>query len=94
MHALGIQSAPSVSTGVMQMIQVWPNPVRDEFRISAGAQGTNCHWSALDLTGREIADGKGASPLRVVAQQWPVGAFLLRVESEDGSVRTFRLIKG
>ena len=94
MHALGIQSAPSVSTGVMSMIQVWPNPVRDEVRISAGAQGTTCHWSALDLTGREIAAGKGASPLRVVAQQWPVGAFLLRVESEDGSVRTFRLIKG
>ena len=94
MGALGIQSAPSVGNGIRQGIQVWPNPVRDVVHLEVTPSGTSCVWTALDLTGREMAAGKAGSSFQIDASQWPVGAFLLKVEAEGGMVQTFRLVKG
>lgn len=94
MAALGIQSAPELPPSAHADIQVWPNPIQDEIRVSVGRAGSTCHWMALDLTGRCMASGHGPSPLRIDASDLPAGALLLKVELAGGWVKTFRMVKG
>jgi len=93
MAASGIQSAPELPPAAHADIQVWPNPIQDEIRVSAGRTGSLCQWMALDLTGRRMASGYGPSPLRIDASELPKGAVLLKVEAAGGWVKTFRMVK-
>ena len=94
MGALGIQSAPSGAVVDALNIEVWPNPVLDWIQVGADGPIVSCLWSVLDLTGRDVASGKGAMPFQIDASGWPSGAFFLRVKVDGGQVQTFRMVKG
>ena len=72
-------------------VQVFPNPVHDEFTIETPVKALN--FSLLDFTGKFLQRGKvSAGKTTVNLSGYPEGTYLLKVNT-DNSFRTFKIIK-
>lgn len=67
-------------------VQVYPNPVRDEFFIDLSSLNGPVELSVLDLTGKVISHQliQAGSPGQAIrCDQWPAGPYFLQVRSDE-----------
>jgi hypothetical protein len=81
----------SVNDGNASIVLPYPNPVmQGESVFLSGSNGTGVNWRVLDLQGRIMMTGIGASPIST--SQLQQGLYLIEVETPDGQVLPFKLM--
>ncbi|HEY6502378.1 MAG TPA: T9SS type A sorting domain-containing protein [Chitinophagaceae bacterium] len=79
-----------------QTISVWPNPATDHIRIASTAGSANHFTKAqlFDLSGKMIAERKLQTNINTISiSELPAGTYLVRVQANDGTSYSQKIIK-
>jgi len=95
-YEMNVGTTNTNSVDISNEIGLFPNPVRDQFRLDLGSWGgRQFAWSIVDMQGRRVVDGLERLEVnhRVDVQQLPPGLYWLTLQTEDGHIARLRFVR-
>ena len=92
-EVLGINGVKGPQVGATYTgFSIWPNPVGTVLHLQSTEVGKAYRWTVFDALGRVCDSGRGRGNAALNTADWPAGALLLQLVTEDGQESTHRLI--
>lgn len=92
-----LKSGTAVKNGdskISTVYQLYPNPVSKVLYIQQPAlqkAGNQTQMNVTDMAGKMMYEGPFQPSL--VVEQWPVGAYILSIQSPDGTAQRLKFLK-